>query len=329
MKSLVDQHGRKIDYLRISITDRCNLRCIYCMPESGVAHKSHEEILTYAEIMKIVVAASYCGIKKVRITGGEPLVRKDVVDLVAAIAKTANINDFSLTTNGMLLGEYAEELKNAGLRRINISLDSLVREKCEMITRRDALNKVVEGIDAALRVGLGPVKINVVVIRGVNDDEIAEFAKLTCDKPLHVRFIEFMPIGDNSIWGMEKFIPNDEVKNLCRELGELKEEGSQPNGNTSSYRLGKAKGTISFISPISSPFCGGCGRLRLTSDGKLRLCLGSAEEIDLLSIVRNSKFSSEHLIEAFERAAILKPKGHRFNCAPHISGKKTMCQIGG
>ncbi len=330
MKSLVDQHGRKIDYLRISITDRCNLRCIYCMPESGVAHKSHEEILTYAEIMKIVEAASHCGIKKVRITGGEPLVRKDVVDLVAAIAKTANINDFSLTTNGMLLTDYATQLKEAGLKRINISLDSLIKEKFEVVTRRDSLAKVMDGIGVALGLGFDPIKINVVVIKGINDDEIEDFARLTYNRNLHVRFIEFMPIGDDSIWGMERFLPNSDVKRICAELGELTPlHGSKGSANVSSYRIGNAQGTISFISPISSPFCAACNRLRLTSDGKIRLCLGFPQEIDLLPLLRGENFKPQILIDAFEEAARLKPNGHHFNRVDYVSNHKTMCQIGG
>lgn len=330
MKELIDQYGRKIDYLRISVTDRCNLRCIYCMPESGIISKKPEEILTYEEILKIVQAAISCGINKIRVTGGEPLVRKNIVCLIDTLAKIKEINDLSLTTNGILLNEYVEDLKKIGLKRINISLDTLNREKYKFITRTDGLNKVLEGINKSLEVGLNPVKINVVLMKGMNDDEIIEFAKLTFSNPLRIRFIEFMPIGNSNSWTKDKFISNNEVKDCCQNLGEIEEQEGTLNANiSSSYRFKGAKGTISFISPVSRPFCSKCSRLRLTSDGKLRLCLGSSEEINLISIVRNNQFSPDNLRQVFDFAINSKPKGHYFNLESYVPNQETMCQIGG
>lgn len=346
MRRLIDQYGRKIDYLRVSVTDRCNLRCVYCMPDSGIIPKRPEEILTYEEILRIVQTAVFCGINKIRITGGEPLVRKDIVYLIGALAKTKGIDDLSLTTNGILLNEYIEDLKRVGLKRTNISLDTLNRERYKIITGSDALNRVWEGISKALKIGLNPIKINVVIMKGINDDEIIEFAKLTLSNPFHIRFIEFMPIGNSNFWTEDKFISNNEVKDYCQNLEEMEEQKNYLNGNiSSSYRFKGAKGTISFISPVSRPFCSKCSRLRLTSDGKLRLCLVSPEEIDLMPIVRPpvpDRFSPDNLREMFESAINSKPKGYYFNPVPFVKRNRdkiynfpvekrdgAMCQIGG
>jgi len=357
MKELIDQYGRKINYLRISVTDRCNLRCIYCMPETGIISKKFEEILTYEEILKIVQVGVSLGINKIRITGGEPLVRKNIVYLIGALSKIKGIDDFSLTTNGVLLTEYAKDLKKIGLKRINISLDTLNREKYKFITRTDNLNKVLEGINKSLKLGLKPVKINVVVMKDINNDEIIEFAKLTLKEPLHIRFIEFMPIGPMIQDWRDKFISNNKVKDYCQNLGKLEEiypghiielnknknwnsyvinctqtDNRCNNANTSissSYRFKNAKGTISFISPVSKPFCSKCCRLRLSSDGKLRLCLGSPKEINLISLIRSNQFSFDCLKQVFVFAVTLKPKKHCFNSEFYISNQKTMCQIGG
>ncbi|MFN3966634.1 MAG: GTP 3',8-cyclase MoaA [Endomicrobiia bacterium] len=329
MKELIDQYGRKINYLRISVTDRCNLRCIYCMPDSGIISNRHEEILTYEEILKIVQGAVLWGINKIRITGGEPLVRKNIVYLIGALAKIEGINDLSLTTNGVLLEEYCEDLKKIGLKRINISLDTLNRQKYKIITGTDALNKVYKGIKKVLQIGLNPVKINVVVMRGINDDEIVEFAKLTYDEPLHIRFIELMPVCNIRQNWRDKFIPNSEVKKYCQNLDKLEQINNFDNNVSVSYRFKNAKGTISFISPVSDPFCSKCCRLRLTSDGKLRLCLGSPKEIDLKSIVRNNQSTTDDFRQIFNFAVGLKPKGHCFNSVSYSYLQETMCQIGG
>jgi cyclic pyranopterin phosphate synthase len=286
------------------------------MPKSRLVPK---KTLTSSEILKVAQEFVSCGISKIKITGGEPLLRKDIVYLVSALTKIKGVKDISLTTNGVLLSEYAEDLKKAGLKRINISLDTLVREKYKFITQTDALYRVLEGIDAALRVGLEPVKINVVVMNGINADEIIKFAQLIYTKPLHIRFIEFMPLGNNNFWTKDKFIPNSKVKNYCESIGELIVESS-------SYRFKYAKGSLNFISPISKPFCSQCSKLRLTYDGKLIPCLASDIEIDLMPYLRNNH-SSPNLKELFYLALNLKPKGHNFGFAP--PNKRAMSQIGG
>jgi len=331
MKQLIDQYGRKINYLRISVTDRCNLKCIYCSPNSNILFKHRKDILTYEEIIKIVQVAVSLGINKIRITGGEPLVRKNIDYLISTLSKINGIDDISLTTNGIFLEEYAENLQKAGLKRINISLDTLKKEKYKLITGTDSLNKVLAGINKALTIGLNPVKINVVVMKGINDNEVVDFAKLTLKEPLHIRFIELMPIGSTLQNWKERFISNDEVKNLVDSVF---------------ARAKNTKGTISFISPVTKPFCHNCSRLRLTSDGKLRLCLGSSQEINLIPIIRpaeRDKFSFDDLKHAFISAVRLKPKSHNFNYVSNenittsqiaeefsfLEGNISMCQIGG
>lgn len=347
-KVLIDRYGRKINYFRISVTDRCNLKCIYCVPNSGIIHKKSDEILSYEEILRIVKVGASCGINKIRVTGGEPLVRKNIIYLINALSKIKGINEVSLTTNGLLLDTYAKDLKKAGLKRINISLDTLNSKKYNFITGKNALNKVLDGIYKAQKIGFNPVKINVVVMKGINDDEIVEFARLTLNEPYHIRFIELMPIGNNISAIKNKFIPNDEVKVYCQSLGELNEEKNHSTNNvSSSYRFKNAKGTISFISPISEPFCFKCSRLRLTSDGKLRLCLGSERKINLIPAIRGKNSSYDNLKRMFNIAVNLKPKGHHFSAilansrdetdglsdltdlTPLDKTHWTMCQIGG
>jgi len=273
---LRDRYGRKIDYLRISVTDRCNLRCVYCMPESGVIPKNPRELLSFEEIEEVARAAISLGINKIRITGGEPLVRRDLVSLIGNLS----ISDLSITTNGTFLEDYAQGLKEAGLHRVNISLDTLKEEKYEFITRSGRLPEALRGIEIALQVGLSPVKINVVVMRGINDDEIVDFVKLSYDKPVSVRFIEFMPFGRNLFWGEERFIPMSEVKARCQSFAELLPTNGLPgSGPARYYRIKGGRGTMGFISPLSSPFCSRCNRLRLTSEGKLRPCLYSEKQI--------------------------------------------------
>jgi cyclic pyranopterin phosphate synthase len=342
MKKLIDQYARNINYLRISVTDRCNLKCIYCLPNSNIIYKHHKEILTYEEILKIVQVSVSLGINKIRITGGEPLVRENIVYLIGALSEIKGIDDLSLTTNGILLDEYVKDLKKVGLKRINISLDTLKREKYKFITGVDGLSKVLESINKSLKIGLNPVKINIVVMKGINEDEIVEFAKLSFKEPLHLRFIELMPLNMTIQDWEKKFIPNNKVKDYCQNLGELEEVGNISYGSTSlNYRYRNAKGTISFISPISSPFCSKCSRLRVTSCGKLRLCLGSPEEIDLISIIRNNQFSFDALRQAFILAVNSKPGSHRFNhltfsvitneneAISFLKRDLSMCQIGG
>lgn len=329
MKGLVDTYNRKIDYIRISVTDRCNLRCIYCMPSEGVREITHTEILTYEEIIRILSIATQLGIKKVRITGGEPLVRKGLPSLIKAISDIKEIEEISLTTNGVLLKRFAKELKDAGLQRLNISLDSMDPKRYEELTRGNNLSDVWEGIRAAEELGFSPIKINMVPIRGFNDNEIKSFAALTFDKPHHIRFIEFMPTGAKEIWSKDKCISVQEIKDIISELGELKpiknEWGSGPAKN---FRIGNAKGVVGLISAISDHFCAGCNRLRLTSDGKLRPCLFSSLEIDLKKSLREG-CSDDELRSLFLSAIGIKPEKHYINELPSEALLKSMSKIGG
>lgn len=336
MVKLVDRYGRRISYLRISVTDRCNLRCLYCQPDLNIISKKRQEILNYEEIIKIVQTVVPLGINKIRITGGEPLIRKNIVDLINSLTKIKSVKDVSLTTNGVFLSEYVQDLKKAGLKRINVSLDTLEKEKYKLITGVDALNKVLDGIKKALQVGLNPVKINVVVMKGINDDEVIEFAKLTLTEPYHVRFIELMPVNQIiTTWLKERFVSNIEVKKYCQILGRLQKVEQSDDSISSIYRFKNAKGTVSFISPISEPFCYRCSRLRLTCEGRLRLCLGSSEEINLMPIIRSTTYSqvtADRIKQVFKLAVSLKPKEHCFNFGFNITNiveQTTMCQIGG
>ncbi len=323
---LIDRYGRKIDYLRISVTDRCNLRCVYCMPESGIIPKDPQEILSFEEIERVAGIAVSLGINKIRITGGEPLARRDLVNLIGNLSRIELISDLSITTNGIFLEDYARDLTEAGLERVNISLDTLNEEKYEFITRSGRLPEALRGIDAALQVGLSPVKVNVVVMKGINDDEIVDFVRLSYDKPISVRFIEFMPFGRNLFWGEEKFIPMSEVQARCQSFAELLPANGLPgNGPARYYRIRGGQGTIGFISPLSSSFCFRCTRLRLTSDGKLRPCLYSEGQIDLRKFLREN-VSSEEISDLIRLAISDKPKEH--SCRT-VKVDRAMSQIGG
>jgi cyclic pyranopterin phosphate synthase len=310
MTGLSDSFQRPINYLRISVTDRCNLRCIYCMPAGGVDLMSHGDILSYEEIHTIAKAAAELGIDKLRITGGEPLVRLGLPRLIGMLAGIKGINDIALTTNGILLADYAAELKAAGLKRVNISLDTLKPERFKRITRgQSELSQVLEGIEAARRVGLEPVKLNMVVMAGINDDELLDFAARTIDEDWHIRFIELMPVagnGDNA----PRFVSATEMRKRLESLGKL--EPCLPtvgNGPAKYFRLPGAKGTIGFITPVSEHFCFQCNRMRLTADGKLRPCLLSDYEIDLRQPLRDG-ISKAGLKKLFKRAVAEKPLQH-------------------
>jgi cyclic pyranopterin phosphate synthase len=288
MADLVDSFNRKIDYMRISISDRCNLRCRYCMPDEGIELIPHDSILTFEEIIRVVQVFAASGISKIRLTGGEPLVRRGMVDLIRRLAQIQGIKYLSLTTNGLLLEPFAESLLAAGLKRINISLDSLRPERFYHITRRDAFHQVWAGIEKSLEMGFRPVKLNVVAIKGFNDDEIIDFARLTIKRPLHVRFIEYMPSGEGQAWKPEDVLTIDQIRAEIENCMPLSEENSaSQNGPAITYRWRGAKGRIGFISPVSRHFCEACNRLRLTSDGKLRPCLFSDDELDLRGELRN------------------------------------------
>ncbi|MFC1951503.1 GTP 3',8-cyclase MoaA [Chloroflexota bacterium] len=328
MIGLFDSFQRPINYLRVSLTDRCNLRCMYCVPSDGVHLLPHQDILTYEEIYTIVKAAAELGINKIRITGGEPLVRLAVPELVQMLARIIGIDDISLTTNGILLGRYAAELKSAGLHRVNVSLDTLKQDKVNLITRcGGSLNDVLKGIKVAESVGLNPVKLNMVVMSGINDDELLDFAAKTINEGWHVRFIEFMPFtseGDIT----PQFISVSNMKKRIKQLGEL--EPCLPNignGPAKYFRFPQAKGTIGFITPVSEHFCFQCNRLRLTADGKLRLCLLSEDEIDMKQPLRNG-ISPPELKKLIAQAVARKPLRHNL-AEGYVPKDRTFGQVGG
>ncbi len=328
MTGLSDSFQRPIDYLRISVTDRCNLRCIYCMLPSGVSLMPHDSILTYEEIYAIAQAAAELGINKVRLTGGEPLVRLGLPKLIQTLAHTDAIDDISLTTNGTLLGGYAAELKSAGLRRVNVSLDTLKPGKFEFIARGDNnLGDVLEGIEVARSVGLNPVKINMVVMAGINDDELLDFATKTIDEEWHVRFIELMPSAGASIT-TSHFVPVSDMRKRLELLGGLEPcLPSVGNGPAKYFRFPHARGTIGFITPVSEHFCFRCNRLRLTSNGKLRPCLLAENEIDMKQPLR-SGISSAGLKQLIEEAAAKKPLRHHL-AEGYIPKDRPFSQVGG
>jgi cyclic pyranopterin phosphate synthase len=328
----LDAYNRSISYLRISVTDRCNLRCIYCMPPEGVPWRSHAEILRYEEIETVVRAAARLGITKVRLTGGEPLVRPGIVDLVQLLAHVPRVDDLAMTTNGILLARYAAALAEAGLQRVNVSLDTLRPERFQRITRRGKLADVLEGIEAARRVGLEPVKINTVVIRGMNDDEVVDLARKTMEAGWDIRFIEVMPVGNGALAGddwRERVVTGGEVRRKIEAaLGELEPaKVSVGGGPARYYRLPGASGTLGFITPLSEHFCYACNRLRLTSDGQLRPCLLSDQEIDLRTPLRNGADVLEIralLLQGIER----KPMHHHLDECLTPEGR-VMSEIGG
>ena len=306
---LTDNFHRTIDYMRISITDRCNLRCVYCMPSGGLRFLEHKDILQYEEIVRILRIAVATGVRRVRITGGEPLVRKNITHLIKMIKSIEGIDELSITTNGILLSRYAGELADAGLDRVNISLDSLKPDIYREITRGGDIDAVLRGIEAAEKAGLVPIKLNMVPIRGLNDDEIVEFAKITLTSPYQVRFIEFMPFVAEDMWNQEKFISTEEIKSIVEQTGNLVPVKTRKSGPARYFRFEGAAGVVGFISPISNHFCKECKRLRLTADGKLRPCLFSETEIDLKPALRNNGPDAE-IKRLIELSIAVKPEGH-------------------
>ncbi len=323
-----DKFCRNIDYLRISVTDRCNYRCVYCMPEEGVPLKSHAEMLTLEEIIRAAANFAELGIKRVRLTGGEPLVRKDIVSLVRRLEEIPAIEDISLTTNGLLLPKFAYDLQAAGLRRVNISLDSLKPERFHAITRVGNLSDVLRAIDIGLEVGFAPLKINVVLSRGVNDDELFDFVELARARAVHVRFIELMPIGESDGTALEQFIPVSEIKLRLAERYEFTPVADMFGGGPANYlQIPGFKGTIGLISALSNHFCSQCNRMRLTADGKLRPCLYSETEYDLREKLRGNISDAE--LQDFLRTVLLaKPEKHHME-AGWGKQARSMSQIGG
>jgi len=328
MDLIKDKFERIIDYMRISITDRCNLRCIFCMPAGGMTFIEPQNSLTSEEIIRIVRTAAGLGVKKIRLTGGEPLTRKDLPYLIESIRHVEGIEDISLTTNGQLLKNCVHTLVRAGLNRVNVSLDSLKPDRYREITRGGDIQNVFEAIQEAEREGLLPIKINMVPIKGVNDDEIGEFARLILTTPFHIRFIELMPIGPRAWWGWDKYVPMDEIQREVSALGPLSPVKLRSAGPARYFRFEKAQGVVGFISPISHHFCNSCNRLRITSDGKLRPCLFSESEIDLKSAMRSG--ASDSQIERLLKLSVeIKPKGHSLNRETSIGCLRSMSRIGG
>ncbi|MCK8826132.1 GTP 3',8-cyclase MoaA [Natroniella acetigena] len=327
MVELIDQLGRRIDYLRISITDRCNLRCQYCMPETGVDNLTHQQLLSYEELIKVVRVAARLGIKKIRLTGGDPLVRRGIVDFVRMLKEIQGIEEVSLTTNGILLQEKGADLVEAGLDRVNISLDTLQRDKFREITRIGEFEQVWRGIEEALWLELAPIKINTVLMKGINDDEIFDFIDLTRKYPLHVRFIEFMPMGGQKLEQEEKYLSIEELKKKIKEKEQLlPSQFATGNGPAYYYQVAEGLGSVGFISPISNHFCSSCNRIRLTATGWLRPCLCSDDEINLKELIRNNS-SEDKLEERFLEAIGHKPDQHQLGQEDNLV--KHMSQIGG
>jgi len=325
----VDRFNRRINYLRVAITDRCNLRCFYCMPNKGVVQYAHSEILTYEEILRIVQTAVEIGFNKVRLTGGEPLVRHGVHELVQQLASIPEIDDLAMTTNGVYLDQTAEQLFNAGLKRVNISLDTLNPIKFYRITRADKFNTVWKSISTAESTGFAPIKINVVVIRGVNDDEIGAFARLSLGKPYAIRFIEYMPIGCDNDWRPERFMSVSEIKARVETIATLQPvPRTHVNGPAERYRFASGRGEIGFIGAISRHFCRSCNRLRLTPDGTLRPCLMSHEEIDVKTPLRKG-CTAQDLETLFHHAITLKPSRPPVPLRNDMGSGRMMSRIGG
>ncbi|WP_163652460.1 GTP 3',8-cyclase MoaA [Listeria sp. PSOL-1] len=333
MQELNDRFGRRHDYIRISVTDRCNLRCVYCMPEEGLKFLPHEKVLSSTEIIDFMKIMVQFGIKKVRITGGEPLLRTDIVEIIAGISAIPEVEDIAITTNAMYLAKKAKALKEAGLTRVNISLDSLQADRFKEITRGGRLQKVIEGINKAEEIGFFPIKLNVVLIKGQNDDEILNFLKFTQDKEINIRFIEYMPIGQSGDSWKEKYLSLETIFDVCKKAGLSYEpvDTISGNGPSENFRLNRAKGTFGLIHPVSSHFCDRCNRLRLTADGYIKACLYWDEELNIRPFIKEP----EKLIAIVQEAIDTKPENHEM--ALKLQGEETshkptwrrMSQIGG
>lgn len=327
---LIDSFGRIHDNLRISVTDRCNIRCFYCMPEDGVHFMDRHEILSFEELERFVRVAVKLGIRKLRITGGEPLVRKDLPVLIRKLTAIPEIQDLALTTNGVLLCDQAEALYEAGLRRINVHLDTLDRERFQQITRRDDLDRVLEGIDLCRRLGYGPIKINAVAVKNLTEPDIIPLASYGREKDIEVRFIEFMPLDAQQLWDRKKvLLADDIIAVLEREISPLIEiPDRDARAPAADYRYADGVGQVGFIASVSRPFCMSCNRIRLTSDGKLRYCLFAIEEADVKRLLRGGAGDEE--IAALIRSNVGgKWIGHEINSSKFVAPPRPMYAIGG
>ena len=329
MRKLIDSFGRKHNYLRISVTDRCNLRCVYCMPPEGIEHREREQILSFDEISRLVRLFAGMGIRKVRLTGGEPLLRRNIGCLIADLANVPGIETVGLTTNGVLLEEHVSSLKRTGLDLLNVSLDTLRPERFENITLRKSYDRVRNGLDKALEEGFKPLKLNVVVVKGVNDDELLDFVEFVRDKPVKVRFIEYMPFRANC-WRMDRFISFADMRSLIEKEYDLLPIADETDDSrvAREFRIDGFQGTVGFITSLSDHFCHHCNRLRLTADGCLKLCLYHRAELDLRGALRSGS-SDEALAEKIHCALADKPLKHSA-LNPEAAGEnRTMIEIGG
>ncbi|MFV0446008.1 MAG: GTP 3',8-cyclase MoaA [Planctomycetaceae bacterium] len=330
LPSLVDSFGRTHNNLRISVTDRCNIRCFYCMPAEDVQFLQRDKLLSYDEIERFVRAVVPCGVNKIRLTGGEPLVRKDLPVLVQALAAIPGVADIGLTTNGVLLADQAQGLYDAGLRRLNVSLDALSAEKFREVTRREGYEQVRAGIGRAREVGFDPIKINAVSIRGMTEDEIVPFGHFARETGCEVRFIEYMPLDADCAWERDKVLFAEEIRDrLSREIAPLVPVPDQdPRAPASDFAFADGVGRIGFIASVSQPFCLSCNRFRLTADGKLRNCLFSLDETDIRSLLRSGASDSE-IVSAVRGSIAAKREGHEINSAQFVQPDRPMYSIGG
>ena len=329
MEPLLDGWGREIKSLRISVTDKCNFRCRYCMPAEGLQWLPREEILDYEEIARLVRIMGAMGVEEVRLTGGEPLARRDLPALVSLLAGIPGVEDLSLTTNGVLLDRFAGPLVEAGLKRLNVSLDSLSHVRFAEITRRDALDRVLAGLEEAERYPeLRPIKVNCVAIRGFTEEEVPALAELARRKPYVVRFIEFMPLDADEAWREDDVLTGGEIRALIEERWPLVEVAAKPSSTARRFRFADGAGEIGFVNPVSEPFCSSCDRIRLTADGQLRTCLFSRREWDLKTPLRDG--SSDEEVEALVRWAVRhKELKHKINEPGFVRASRSMSQIGG
>jgi GTP 3',8-cyclase len=330
---MLDNYNREINYLRVSITDRCNLRCTYCRPKEGIALKGHDDILRYEELLRVVDQAVKMGLVKIRLTGGEPLVRRGFVEFASALKKIEGLQDISLTTNGILLDRFADDIFRAGIHRLNISLDSLNKEKYFLITGGGNIDDVFRGIAAAEKAGFSPIKINAVLINGLNDDEVLNAVKWAVKKPFQIRFIEMMPVSEVNMHQADKFLPTEKLLSRIGKHFQLEPSGGKKNkfdGPARIYKIKGGLGEIGFINPVSDHFCATCNRLRLTADGKLRACLLNEMEIDLKEPLSRC-CDDDELAGLIRKAIHLKPKQHDLDCTDRHLKKcsRDMSDIGG
>ncbi len=328
--SLIDGFGRLHDNLRISVTDRCNIRCFYCMPDEGVKFGPREEVLTFEEIERVARVAARLGVRKLRLTGGEPLLRRNLAELVRRLGAIPGIEDLALTTNGVLLAEQAAELYDAGLRRINVHLDTLDRERFLQITRRDELDRVMDGIDRCLELGYGPIKINAVAVKNLVEPDIVPLARFGRERGIGIRYIEFMPLDAQGIWDRARVLLADDIKaTLEAGIGPLEAvPDADPRAPATEFRFADGTGEVGFIASVSKPFCLNCNRIRLTADGKLRYCLFAIEETDVREILRSSQ-GDEALERALRENVRSKWLGHEINTAKFVAPPRPMYAIGG